>query len=273
MNTTLRAVAPSPCPNDFDSIAFASSRTSTYTVECADPHRHDRAVRLLIERMYSWRGLAPVDADETEFPGEPPVAYVARIARAKAELALPRHPGAVILAADTTVWCDPAGPPLGKPADRDAADTMLRALLRAGTHFTTTAFVLADARGPRVTWLARHVTTEVRMRPLADAEVEIEDFAAAIGDELRTSLSGRTQLPELMLESGRALVDDAGSLLATVVGTRRQPGGVRGLVLDAGLNILYTAQSSREALEVALVWRHGLAHHGESDERPVFAPA
>ncbi len=63
MNTTLRAVAPSPCPNDFDSIAFASSRTSTYTVECADPHRHDRAVRLLIERMYSWRGLAPVDAD------------------------------------------------------------------------------------------------------------------------------------------------------------------------------------------------------------------
>lgn len=115
--------------------------------------------------------VAPVDADEAEFPGEPPVAYVARIARAKAELALPRHPGAVILAADTTVWCDPAGPPLGKPADRDAADTMLRALLRAGTHFTTTAFVLADARGPRVTWLARHVTTEVRMRPLADAEL------------------------------------------------------------------------------------------------------
>jgi len=76
----------------------------------------------------------------------------------------------------------------------------------------------------------------------------IEDFAAAIGDELRARLSGRAALPELLLESGRALVDDAGSLLATVVGTRRQPGGVRGLVLDAGLNILYTAHWYRHRM-------------------------
>ena len=85
----------------------------------------------------------------------------------------------------------------------------------------------------------------------AATEVEIEDFAAAIGDELRTSLGDRTQLPELMLESGRALVDDAGSLLATVVGTRRQPGGTRGLVLDAGLNILYTAHWYRHRMTPA----------------------
>lgn len=115
--------------------------------------------------------VAPVDADETEFPGEPPIAYATRIARTKAELALPAHPGAVILAADTTVWIDPAGPPLGKPPDRAAAQAMLLALIHAGTHHTTTAYVLADARGPRVTWHERHVTTEVRMRSLTPCEL------------------------------------------------------------------------------------------------------
>ena len=115
--------------------------------------------------------VAPVDADEAEFPGEPPIAYATRVARTKAELALPAHPGAVILAADTTVWCDPAGPPLGKPADRHAADRMLRRLLTAGTHFATTAFVLADARGPQITWHTQHVTTEVRMRSLTELEL------------------------------------------------------------------------------------------------------
>jgi diaminopimelate decarboxylase len=89
----------------------------------------------------------------------------------------------------------------------------------------------------------------------AAAELTIEDFAAAIGDELRVRLASRSAAPaarpELMLESGRALVDDAGSLLATVVGTRRQPGGVRGLVLDAGLNILYTAHWYRHRMVAA----------------------
>ena len=115
--------------------------------------------------------VAPVDADERELPGEAPSAYAARVARSKAALALPQHPGAVILAADTTVFLA-AGPPLGKPADRQAAATLLRALSSAPRHFVTTAFVLADARGPQVTWLSRQVTTEVRMRSLADDELD-----------------------------------------------------------------------------------------------------
>ena len=85
----------------------------------------------------------------------------------------------------------------------------------------------------------------------ADEEATFADFATAITTELRASLTGRAALPELLLESGRALVDDAGSLLATVVGTRRQPGGVRGLVIDAGLNILYTAHWYRHRITPA----------------------
>ncbi len=115
--------------------------------------------------------VAPTHADEQERPGEPPAAYVARIARAKADLAVPRHPGAVILAADTTVWIDPAGPPIGKPADRHEAAGMIEALMGAGHHFTTTAFAIADTRVAPVAWLERQVTTRVRMRTLTAEEL------------------------------------------------------------------------------------------------------
>lgn len=63
MNTSVRA---SPFrPDEVEFPEFGTNRTTTYTVECADPHRHDHAVLcLLIERMYEWRGgLAPVDTD------------------------------------------------------------------------------------------------------------------------------------------------------------------------------------------------------------------
>jgi len=115
--------------------------------------------------------VAAVDADERWLPGEPPAVYAARVARAKAALAVPTHPGAVILAADTTVWIDESGPPLGKPGDRAEAATILRTLTGAGAHHVTTAFVLADARAPEITWLERQVTTRVHMRELDDAEL------------------------------------------------------------------------------------------------------
>ena len=47
--------------------------------------------------------------------------------------------------------------------------------------------------------------------------------------------------PALIIESGRALVDDAGTLAATVVANKRLPDGRRALVMDAGVNLLFTA--------------------------------
>jgi diaminopimelate decarboxylase len=69
----------------------------------------------------------------------------------------------------------------------------------------------------------------------------VADFAEAICRPVRDAFADRADPPELWLESGRALVDSCGSLIATVVGTRRMIGGERGIVLDAGLNVLYTA--------------------------------
>jgi diaminopimelate decarboxylase len=44
-----------------------------------------------------------------------------------------------------------------------------------------------------------------------------------------------------VLETGRALVDDSGYLVSSVAATKRLPDGRRGLVLDAGVNLLFTA--------------------------------
>ncbi|MES9883844.1 MAG: alanine racemase [Sedimenticola sp.] len=47
--------------------------------------------------------------------------------------------------------------------------------------------------------------------------------------------------PELILESGRALIDEAGYLITTVESSKRLPDGRRSYVLDAGVNLLYTS--------------------------------
>ncbi len=49
------------------------------------------------------------------------------------------------------------------------------------------------------------------------------------------------QEPMIVLETGRALVDDAGSMVTTVIANKRMPDGQRGLVIDAGVNLLFTS--------------------------------
>ena len=64
--------------------------------------------------------------DETVLADESPAAYVQRVARAKADRGSERFPGAVILAADTTVVLDQTI--LGKPADATEGAAFLRRL-------------------------------------------------------------------------------------------------------------------------------------------------
>jgi len=72
-----------------------------------------------------------------------------------------------------------------------------------------------------------------------------EQYAEALCDALMSATRerearGRPQ-PTLILETGRAVVDDAESLVASVVANKRLPDGRRGVVLDAGINALFTA--------------------------------
>lgn len=72
-----------------------------------------------------------------------------------------------------------------------------------------------------------------------------EQYAEAICDALMAGTRERESLGRapltLILETGRAVVDDAESLIASVVANKRLPDGRRGTVLDAGVNVLFTA--------------------------------
>jgi len=48
-------------------------------------------------------------------------------------------------------------------------------------------------------------------------------------------------LPLLVLESGRALIDDAGYLISKVIGNKRLSSGKRAVIIDAGVNIMFTS--------------------------------
>jgi septum formation protein len=81
--------------------------------------------------------------DESPEPRESPRTYVERLARVKAETVAARHPGALVLGADTTVALD--GEVFGKPGDTDEAMAMLQRLV-GRTHLVLTAVATAGAR-------------------------------------------------------------------------------------------------------------------------------
>lgn len=73
----------------------------------------------------------------------------------------------------------------------------------------------------------------------------VEQYAEAICDVLLELTHDREarglKRPVLVLETGRALVDDAEHLVATVVANKRLPDGKRAVVVDAGVSLLFTA--------------------------------
>lgn len=64
-------------------------------------------------------------------------------------------------------------------------------------------------------------------------------------------LKDRVRPPTLFLELGRHLVDEAGFLIASVVGDKILPDGRRSYVLDAGVNLLYTSTWYKYKTELA----------------------
>ena len=69
----------------------------------------------------------------------------------------------------------------------------------------------------------------------------LEQYADAISSGLfELSLNG-SDLPTLILETGRAMVDNAGYLITTVLANKRLSTGRRAVIIDAGVNILFTS--------------------------------
>lgn len=156
----------------------------------ASPRRRE----LLTQVGYTFRVHA-AEVNEDPLPGEEPIAYVTRLARAKAEAvfgeltAQPGDDGALaVLGADTTVTVD--GQILAKPEDVGDAARMLR-LLSGRSHRVITGVALVTAAATEV---AAEVTA-VRFLTLSDEEIaayvatgEPMDKAGAYGIQGRAAL-------------------------------------------------------------------------------------
>ncbi|HEY5956481.1 MAG TPA: hypothetical protein VIV60_08015, partial [Polyangiaceae bacterium] len=57
----------------------------------------------------------------------------------------------------------------------------------------------------------------------------------------RALVEARASDYPVFLETGRALVDDSGTLLTSVLATKRLPTGKASIVIDAGVNLLFTS--------------------------------
>lgn len=77
--------------------------------------------------------------------------------------------------------------------------------------------------------------------PGSDTNPTFDDYAEAITTALVNTNFKPETLPLLILETGRALIDEAGYLVSTVIANKRLSSGRRATIIDAGVNILFTS--------------------------------
>ncbi len=87
-----------------------------------------------------------------------------------------------------------------------------------------------------------YLPAEMALEPI---DVYAEKISEALFNTLRPG-----DFPRLILESGRAIVDEAGYLIATISATKRLPDGRRAYVMDAGINLLYTTAWYKFTIEI-----------------------
>ncbi len=77
--------------------------------------------------------------------------------------------------------------------------------------------------------------------PGYDTAPSFNDYAEAIVTSIFQAGFLPDELPLLILETGRALIDEAGFLLGTVLANKRLSDGRRATIVDVGVNILFTS--------------------------------
>ncbi len=88
---------------------------------------------------------------------------------------------------------------------------------------------------------ASHNTLLGQYLPAEQIVPTFEQFADAIASGIFSASFKTEELPLLILETGRALVDNAGYLLSTVLANKRLADQRRAIIIDAGVNILFTS--------------------------------
>lgn len=77
--------------------------------------------------------------------------------------------------------------------------------------------------------------------PGTDTCPSFDDYAEVITDTLNNSDIPADAMPVLFLETVRALIDDAGYLAGTVLANKRLADGRRSMIIDIGVNNLFTS--------------------------------
>jgi len=142
----------------------------------ASPRRAELLARLHVMAA----AIDPADIDESPLKGEQPLPYARRIAAAKAAIVAARHPGAVVLGADTVVA---AGRRILPKAEDAATARTCLALLSGRRHRVHSAITLIDGAG-----VARHrvSTSIVAFKPLTASDID----AYLAGDEWHGKAGG-----------------------------------------------------------------------------------
>jgi septum formation protein len=142
---------PSPMPRNLRLILASAS-----------PRRRE-----LLAQLGHPFDVVVAEVTEHEDPATDPRVMVAHNAALKADWVAARHPDAVVLGADTTVFLD--GAAINKPRDLDDARSMLRRLSgREHTVFTGVA-VRRLCAGLRID---RGVASQVEFKPFGDQVIE-----------------------------------------------------------------------------------------------------
>lgn len=102
--------------------------------------------------------------------------------------------------------------------------------------------------------------------PGTDTCPSFDDYAEAITAALINSDIQHDHMPTLFLETGRALIDDAGYLLGTVLANKRLADGRRSLVIDIGVNNLFTSfWYDHQIVPAGIV-------HPDSEDTTIYGP-
>jgi len=129
----------------------------------ASPRRRE----LLAQIGCTPAAIDPADIDETPRPDELPLIYAGRLAEAKARTVAARHPGAVVLGADTVVAC---GRRILPKAEREEQARACLKLLSGRRHRVIGGVCVI---GPDGKTRQRSVTTIVAFKRLSAREVDV----------------------------------------------------------------------------------------------------
>ena len=77
--------------------------------------------------------------------------------------------------------------------------------------------------------------------PGKDTCPSYDQYAEAITNAIINSEIDPQNMPTLFLETGRALIDDAGYIVGTVLANKRLADGRRSMIVDIGVNMLFTS--------------------------------